>query len=74
MKKPRMDSTFSYIPFGALIEAPHMRRYHKKAYFASEEVRLGLSQEKTPRDSTQTYSPWGLTIGMGREWPLIMRN
>jgi hypothetical protein len=31
----------------------------------SEGVRLGLSQKKTPRDSTQTYSPRGLTFSDG---------
>ena len=30
MKKPRMGSTKAYIPFGGMIEAPQMRRYHKK--------------------------------------------
>ena len=30
-----------------------------------EGVRLGLSQKKTPRDSTQTYSPRGLTFSDG---------
>ena len=38
--------------------------YHKK-YLLSEGVRLGLSQKKTPRDSTQTYSPRGLTFSDG---------
>ena len=31
MKKPRMGSTKAYVPFGGLIEAPQMRRYHKKS-------------------------------------------
>ena len=31
----------------------------------SEGVRLGLSQKKTPRDSTLTYSPRGLTFWDG---------
>ena len=30
MKKPRMGHTMTYFPFGALIEAPLMRRYHNK--------------------------------------------
>ena len=30
-----------------------------------EGVRLGLSQKKTPRDSTQMYSPRGLTFSDG---------
>ena len=33
--------------------------------FLSEGVRLGLSQKKIPRDSTMTYSPWGLTFSDG---------
>ena len=33
-----------------------------KRNFLLEGVRLGLSQKKSPRDSTQTYSPRGLTL------------
>ena len=37
MKKPRMGSTKAYIPFGALIEASLMRRYHNKLVEGWEE-------------------------------------
>ena len=36
------------------------------ANLLSKGVRCGLSQKKTPRDSTKTYSPRGLAFGMGR--------
>ena len=35
--------------------------------FLSEGVRLGLSQKKSPRDSTMMYSPGRFTLVMGRE-------
>ena len=39
-----------------------------------EGVRLGLSQKKTPRDSTQTYSPRGLTFSDGpRMTPYLIK-
>ena len=43
---------------------PQSAAYHKKDLL-SEGVRLGLSQKKTPRDSTETYSPRGLTFSDG---------
>ena len=42
-------------PFRAMSLGAKIGAYHEK-YFLSEGVRLGLSQKKTPRDSTQTYS------------------
>ncbi len=35
--------------------------------FSSEGVRLGLSQKKSPRDSTMMYSPGRFTLVMGQE-------
>ena len=45
----------------AAADAPLSREIN----FLLEGVRLGLSQKKTPRDSTQTYSPRGLTFSDG---------
>ena len=40
----------------------------------SEWVRLGLSRKKIPTGWYMKYSPWGLTLGMGRECPTITTN
>ena len=42
----------------------HLTKHHHPNLL-SEGVRLGLSQKKTPRDSTLTYSPRGLTFSDG---------
>ena len=41
------------------------RLLSREINFLLEGVRLGLSQKKTPRDSTQTYRPRGLTFSDG---------
>jgi hypothetical protein len=40
-----MDSTFSYIPFRALIEAPQMRRYHKKEFVVRSREMWRIAKE-----------------------------
>ena len=45
MRKPRMDSTKVYIPFGALIERPQMCPYLKKLNLSSEGCRYNAQQK-----------------------------
>ena len=73
MKIARMGHTFTYFPFGLLIERSQMRRYHKKLNFTSEGVRLGLDMKKLRMDSTFRTFHSELWL-RGREWPLIMQN
>ena len=48
-----------------LAQAVAIFRIYREANLLSEWVRLGLSQKKTPRDSTLKYSPRGLTFSDG---------
>ncbi|MBR2975609.1 MAG: hypothetical protein IKC57_02040 [Alistipes sp.] len=50
-----------YFPFNQTIEVQQMLPFHGKILL-SKVVRCGASQKKTPRDSTKTYSPRGLTF------------
>ena len=58
-KKMRMCCTMSYIPFGDLIEASQMRRYHKKFNLASEGVRCGLDMKIAKMRHTKRISHSG---------------
>ena len=51
--------------------SPSQPRGAVRGSLASEVVRCGASQKNTPRDSTKTYSPRGVTFGMCRRLRLI---
>ena len=52
-------------PIGGIFSRGRNRPLITRNNLLLEGVRLGLSQKKTPRDSTQTYSPRGLTFWDG---------
>ena len=60
-KRPHQPYQALALPF---IPAPAPIN-QQETNFLLEGVRLGLSQKKTPQDSTLTYSPRGLTFSDG---------
>ena len=48
--------------------------FSRQINLLSKVVRCGLSQKNSPRDSTLKYSPWGITIGIGRRLRLFTAN
>ncbi len=60
MRKPRMGSTLRYVPFGAWIEAPLMRRYHNKLlderYTTLNKLREVLTLQHAVRQQREVYN------------------
>ena len=61
-KIPTMGCTKAYCSLSGFFVRGRNRPLITANHLLLEGVRLGLSQKKTPRDSTLTYSPRGLTF------------
>ena len=58
-------------------EIPRAKRHHyheKESISCKKGLDVVYRKSKTPRDSTETYSPRGLTFAIDHRWPLITRN